>query len=224
MRVTALLDESGPYLSSTVMLVGLVVVPDIASISRRVREYAEQLLADGSMWDTSHRKEKFRARGFHFTDDNEDVKLKFISEMTSLDYRAHVAYSKLVTRVRPVVLQTNMFYCLVRNVLMRYRHRDLDFVFEQGDHDELPSRIVAQARQDILRETGTLTPLARVYIGSKKLEALAIPDYVMGVCSRYIEQKRPMDSRRLQMIMPNLAHVFNFDDVVHASHKRGVLF
>jgi hypothetical protein len=147
--------------------------------------------------------------------------------MRSLDYRAHVAYSKLVTRVQPLVLQTNMFYCLIRNVLMRYRHRDLDFVFEQGDHDYLPSRIVAQARQDILRETRTLTPPASVYIGTKKLEALAITDYVMGVCGRYIEQKRPtasMHFRRFQRTAPSLAHVFNFDEVVHASHKRGVLF
>jgi hypothetical protein len=227
MRVTALLDESGTHLSSTVMLVGLVVVPNIASINGRIREYAEQLLADGSVWDTSHKKEEFRARGFHFAHDNEDVRSEFISEMRSLDYRAHVAYSRLVTRVHPLVLQTNMFYCLVRNVLMRYRHRDLDFVFEQGDHDHLPARIVAQARQDILHETGTQTSLASVYIGTKKLDALAITDYVMGVCSRYIEQERPtagMDFRRFQRITPSLAHVFNFDEVVHASHKRGVLF
>lgn len=222
-----MLDESGTHVSSTVMLVGLAVVPDIASINGRIREYAGQLLADGSLWDTSHKKEEFRARGFHFADDNEDVRSKFISEMRSLDYRAHVAYSKLVTRVDPLVLQTNMFYCLIRNVLMRYRHRDLDFVFEQGDHDHLPSRIVAQARQDMLHETGTLTPSASVYIGTKKLEALAIIDYVMGVCSRYIEKERPTAGlyfRHFSRIMPSLAHVFNFDEVVHASHKRGVLF
>lgn len=72
-----------------------------------------------------------------------------MNKLRTLNFRAHVAYSKGKSGVAGVDLRINMLYTLMRNIALRYRTHEIVFVFEEeSSMNSLYGRLVAIVKED----------------------------------------------------------------------------
>lgn len=222
--ITVFLDESGTHAVSSGILVGAVVTPDAALLEEQVVAAHHNLLADGIYWHNDAKRLEFATKGFHHSEDNDTLRQAFVQAFRAMDFRAHVAFSRRASGVDDVSLMVNMYYTLVRNIILRYRTSEILFVFEEESRlDGLYSGIVEVAREDLAAVAGIELQIA-VKIGTKAAPALSIVDYVLALSGMALfEHLRPFEKSQINHGLDvHLAHLIDFDRRVHQSARKGL--
>lgn len=222
--ITVFLDESGTDANSEVELVGALATPDAGSLGERVVEIHADTLADAVLWKDAEKRELFRHQGFHHVDDSPGVRERFMNRLRTLNFRAHVAYSKGTSGVAGVDLRINMYYTLMRNIALRYRMHDILFVFEEeSSMNSLYGRVVATAKEDADKVAGF--PIAMTgAIGTKNDPGLAVTDYVLAAASAALSSKpNPFEWSRVNLgLSAHIAHLIDYDHGVHRRARNGL--
>lgn len=222
--ITVFLDESGTHATSQGILVGAVVSPDAAVLEQEVIAAYGDVLADGVYWHESDKRTEFATRGFHHADDNDTIRQAFVQAFRSMDFRAHVAFSRRASAVDDVTLMVNMYYTLVRNIVLRYRTSEILFVFEEESRmDGLYAAIVEVACDDLSNVAGVELHV-HTQIGTKAAPALALVDYVLALSSMALfASPRPFEQSRINHGLDvHLAHLIDFDRRLHQSARKGI--
>ena len=222
--ITVFLDESGTHADSPGVLVGAVVTPDAQRLEQQVVAVHGDILSDNLYWNDGAKRDAFAARGFHHVEDNDTVRGEFVRIFRSMDFRAHVAFSRRSAKIADQDLILNMYYTLARNIILRYRTEELLFVFEtESSLDSYYSKIIATVYDDLRSIARTpLTVAAR--IGTKASPALALADYVLALASiALFEKPKPFVANRINSGLDvHLAHLIDFDRRVHQSARKGI--
>ncbi|MEK6343537.1 MAG: hypothetical protein V4737_06795 [Curtobacterium sp.] len=209
------LDESGTHAGSNALLAGAIVTPDVGMLEHEVVKLHSAAMSDRIHWETDAKRSVFAERGFHNF---------FVLALRSLDFRAHVAYSRRESDLSDDDLLANMYYTLARNICLRYRTEAIEFVFEnESSFDSRYSKIIDIVLADLKSSFG-LGLNCSVYIASKNAPALAVVDYVLAICAANL-QPRPQNYEKQQLnagLPAHLAHVIDFDRKVHQSARKGV--
>lgn len=222
--ITVFLDESGTDIHSSVELVGAVATPNAARLENGVVAIHADALADGVLWPDPDRRETFRRRGFHYVEDSPGVRERFMSNLRTLGFRAHVAYSRGGSGVSGVDLRLNMYYTIMRNIVLRYRTHNVLFVFEEeSSMDSLYGRLVATVKEDAEQVAGSALSVDGA-IGSKQDPGLAITDYVLAAVSAVLADKpNPFEWSRVNLGLPaHIAHLIDYDHGVHRRSRSGL--
>lgn len=222
--ITVFLDESGTHAASSGVLVGAVVTPDAAALEEQVVAAHENMLADGVYWHEAEKRPEFAARGFHHSDDNDTLRQAFVQAFRTMDFRAHVAFSRRASAIDDVSLMVNMYYTLVRNLILRYRTSEIRFVFEEEPRlDNLYAGIVEVAREDLATIAGVELRVS-ASIGTKAAPALSIVDYVLALSGMALfGHPRPFEKSQINHGLDvHLAHLIDFDRRVHQSARKGI--
>ncbi len=221
--ITVFLDESGIHADSEQVLVGAVVTPDVKELEAQLVKVHSDVLADDMHWNNYVKRGEFETQGFHHCEDSESVRGAFVGAMRKMDFRAHVVFSRRESGVEDVDLLLNMYYVLIRNILIRYQTVEVLFVFENESRlDNLYSRIVEIARED-LKHVG----VANVCIGKKTAPVLAVVDYTLALVGIGLSgEKKEIQQFKLDRVKygmaVHLAHLFDFDKQAHKSARKGI--
>ena len=224
LMMTVFLDESGTHTGSAGVLAGAVVTPDAPMLERQIVSAHADVLADNIYWDDPEKRNSFAERGFHHTDDNDTVRGEFVRVFRSMDFRAHVAFSRRSSGIGDQDLLLNMFYTLTRNIVLRYRTEEILFVFEtESSMDRLVAKVVTTVRADLTAIAGTALNV-RTQIGTKAAPALALADYVLALAAMALfEAPAPFQANRINSgLDAHLAHLIDFDRGVHQSSRKGI--
>lgn len=141
-----------------------------------------------------------------------------------LDFRAHIAYSRRESELDDEALLINMYYTLVRNICLRYRTEEIEFVFENETRfDPLYTKILAAVLHDV-RDALGVELSCRVLIASKAAPALGVVDYVLAVASAALQPgAKPYQRQQFNAGLPaHMAHLIDFDRRVHQSSRKGI--
>lgn len=224
MVIGVFLDESGTHDGAEAVLAGAVVTPDIAEMERQVVDAAQDALADDFLWPSREKRADFERKGFHHSDDQPATQERFLLAIRRMDYRAHVVFSRHASGVEGVELLVNMYYTLVRNIMLRYRTEEIWFIFEEESRmDSIYSRIVGAAREDIQSSLDVRVE-ARAARATKRAPILGVVDYVLAVTNHALaSEARAFEVGRLNRGLPgHLAHLIDFDRAVHRSSRKGI--
>lgn len=222
--ITVFLDESSTHAGSSGVLVGAVVTPDAGTLERQVVSTRNDLLADAIYWHKEAHRDKFLRQGFHHADDNDTIRQAFIQAFRSMDFRGHVAFSRRGLGLDDATLMLNMYYTIVRNILLRYRTTEMRFVFEtETKFNEFYGRIVEVAKEDVAILTGFAVN-ADVRIGSKAAPALSLADYILALANKALfSEPREFEKAQINYGLDlHLAHLIDFDRRVHQSARKGI--
>lgn len=222
--ISVFLDESGTHAGSSALLAGAIVTPDAGTLEHEVVMLHSAAISDRIHWETDDKRRLFAERGFHHSEDNVSLQNVFVLALRSLDFRAHVAYSRRESGLDDEELLLNMYYTLARNICLRYRTESIEFVFEnESSFNGKYSKIIDVVLAD-LRASFALDVDCSVYIASKEAPALAVVDYVLAICAANL-QPRPQNYEKQQLnagLPAHLAHLIDFDRKVHQSARKGV--
>lgn len=222
--ISVFLDESGTHAGSQLILVGAVVTPDASRMERQVVDAAHDAIADPALWESEAKRDKFEGEGFHFSSDGVAVQERFLLDIRKMDYRGHIAISRGESGVEGVDLLVNMYYTLTRNLALRYRAQQVQFVFEEESRmNSLYARIVGAVRDD-LKKAQELELRLSCAIASKEAPILGVTDYLLGVTRRaHMDDARPYAQNRFNLGLSfHLAHLIDFDKAVHRSSRKGI--
>lgn len=222
--VLVFLDESGTDDRSSTLLAGALVAPDAASIEKQVVEAHARILSDSMMWDSDTRRERFRTRGFHHSEDSVSIRQEFVQEIRLMNVRAHIAHMNKTPNVSNNDVLINMFYSLTKNIMLRYRTQETVFIFEQESAmNAVYGKIIAIATIDASRVAGN-SLRTRALIGDKSAPALSVIDYLLAIAAHALEDKpKPFEALRFKhALSPSLAHLIDFDNQLHKSARKGV--
>ncbi|ROR83251.1 hypothetical protein SAMN06295974_1317 [Plantibacter flavus] len=222
--ISVFLDESGTHHGAEVVLAGAVVTPHAALMEAQVVAAAHDAIADPALWPTFEKMTAFERSGFHYSADQPSTRDQFLLAMRRMDYRAHVAFSRHASGVEGVELLVNMYYTLVRNILLRYRTEVIVFAFEEESRmNSLYSRIVGAARDDVANTLGLRVDATAVR-ANKRAPILGVVDYVLAVAGHALAtQPKAYEVGRFNRGLPaHLAHLIDFDRAVHRSSRKGI--
>lgn len=222
--ITIFLDESGTDANSSVELVGAIATPSADRMEQGVVAAHADALADAVLWPDPQRRATFQQRGFHYVEDSPGVRERFMTNLRTLGFRAHVAYSRGGSGVSGVDLRINMYYTLMRNIVLRYRAHRVLFVFEEeSSMNALYGRIVSTVREDAEQVAGAPL-LVDGAIGSKHDPGLAVADYVLAAVSAALADKpNPFEWSRVNLGLPaHIAHLIDYDHGVHRRSRSGL--
>ena len=223
MAVTVYLDETGTHVGASRIMIGAVVTRQPTELERVVTLRREELAADRSLWPDSAKRPMFAAEGFHHSTDDETIRDRFIETMQTLDFRAHVCYSRRgINGLDDDDLLVVMHYAVVRNLLRRYAGQEVSLVFEtKSEMDSLYGRIVKHAVESL---DSAYAPRASAWarIGDQPLGGLSVADYVLALTELHLQQQsgdqvQPFRVARFARIASHMAHLIDFDA---AANKR----
>lgn len=223
MAVTVYLDETGTHAGAPRIMIGAVVTMQPTELERVVTLRRQELAADSSLWPDASKRPLFAEEGFHHTKDDETIRDRFIETMRTLDFRAHVCYSRRgIKGLADNDLLVVMHYAVVRNLLRRYAGQEVNLVFEtKSDMDSLYGRLVKHALDSL---DTAYAPRASVWarIGDKPLGGLSVADYVLALTEQHLQQQsgervEAFRVARFARIASHMAHLIDFDV---AAHKR----
>lgn len=224
MMISVFLDESGTHVGSDAVLVGAIVTPDVGTLEQGVVAFHSDAVANTIFWESDDARDEFIKRGFHHKDDNVTLRNFFYERMRSLDFRAHVAFSRRESLIPDESLLVNMYYTLCRNICLRYRSEDIAFIFEnETSFDPLYSKIIDTVVDD-LRKTMQVEVSCGAFIATKAAPALGIIDYVLAISAAALRpDAKNFEKQRLNAGLPaHFAHLIDFDRKVHQSARKGV--
>ena len=219
------------------LFVGAVVVSDGRALEMALAQGAHELLADSLTWELrgtrpggKDRRSLFAKEGFHFTNDNPNIRNSGLAIMLAREFRAHVIYSHLrLPGLNQADMQTAMYFTLVKNLLQRYSGSHLELVFEnESTMDSRYGQIVKHAIDTLDRANNhkRRQPRASVEarISRKPNGGLSTVDYCLGAANlglqaRYADGREgaPRDTERevVARLDRHLAHVADFDLAIH---------
>ncbi|MGO6984327.1 reverse transcriptase family protein [Rhizobium leguminosarum] len=197
-----LIDEAEFTRGSTkVLALGLVVTQHIEKIIDETRQAhvraTSDLWADGNV-------EVLRARGLHFTEATEDVRLAYVKELAKMPFEGYVAMCSYdgADAYRPTYMR--LLSSVIRRRLMAAESQHAYLLFEQNNKvsEKEIKECVRQAMAE-LRTADNRRPLGvSVEFLAKPHSALSPPDFLLGVLGKYLQSKpapegRPLPRERL---------------------------
>jgi len=219
--VTIFLDESIHPAKTNLTFVGAAAVLDPPEAEGKIVEKFQELSIEQHRWRDLKKFEEFRAAGFHFTADNEDIRKSFIDVLANIEYRSHIVYSGNPYSLDEVDLLINLYFHLLKGIIQRYENYEVTLVFEQNQKmDKLYRPLVAKLQEELV--SAGVTVSITVLRGKKSDPILAIPDYVMGLAAaRLADDSTDYKRVRFTDVARDLAHIMDFDAGRHS--KRGKL-
>lgn len=221
MPITAYLDESGTHGRSSRIMVGAIVTLSDASLHSTVDARVKEIAADNSLWTSNTKRAEFQCSGFHHNEDDDTVRDRFIETMRTLDFRAHICFSR---RAFPELADTEllivMFYSIVRNLLRRYAGQHLDLIFEtNSEMNQFYGPISEHAIRTLL-SSGMRSATATACIGTKPSSGLSVVDYMLALTSLKLDGEegmeiKPFQTGRFRRVGSHMAHLVDFDQAAH---------
>jgi len=211
-------------------MVGAVVTLNALGLEHAVQQRRSELLADRSLWTDPSKRQAFSVYGFHHQTDDDTVRERFVETMRTLDFRAHVCFSRRTVKgLGDDDLLLVMHYTLVRNLLRRYAGQTVEFVFEtKSELDSLYGRLVEHAMESLDKTHTQRASLVLARIGDKPLGGLSVVDYALSITEAHLRRQdgdalKPFQVARFTRIASHLAHLIDFDTAAHKHRLARVL-
>lgn len=234
MGVTAYLDESGTHAGSARVMIGAIATMNGSEMDRIVEERVADLLADDDLWISPvGKREDFRRRGFHHSEDDDTVRGRFQETLGQIEFRAHVCHSRRAIELSDEELLIVMYYTVVRNLLRRYAGQELELVFEENPSlNSLYGQLTAHAVEN-LDEMNQARAEVAARIGTKPSAGLSVVDYVLAFTGHYLDDqdanalagRRPKTFQlaRFETLKRDMAHLVDFDLAAHQGRLAMIL-
>lgn len=228
------MDESGNGHPAQPLIVGAVELgEDADDIEEQIRNLYKRLSARSSLAGLRG-FEKFRKKGFHSTDDPQEVSGPFLELMHAIFFRTYM----VVTDRTNVPGDTEdeqvefMYVKLLSDLLIRHRGKtELSCYIEQSESmNSIISRLPAGATKRAHQTLGDAAPLPQLKIqmvAKTDYMSTAIIDYVMSAVSRWLQAGRPTSSseynyRAFREIEPSVSILYSFEDGVISGRRNSL--
>jgi hypothetical protein len=232
--VKIFMDESGNGHPSLPLIVGAAELgEDADDIEEQIQNLYKRLSARSNLAGLRG-FEKFRKKGFHSTDDPQEVSGPFLELMRAIFYRTYM----VVTNRTNVPGDTEdeqiefMYAKLLSDLLIRHRDKTvLSCYIEQGESmNSIIARLPAGATKQAHQTLGDAAPLPQLEIqmvAKTDYMSTAIIDYVMAAVSRWFQAGRPTSSseyhyRAFREIEPSISILYSFEDGVISRRGRSL--
>lgn len=197
--VTIVFDESGiDSAFGPVFSLCCAVIDDADGVRRRIEDLQHRVLADPFV---ARREGKLESRGFHFSDDSEEVRTDFIRLLASLPVRAFVVYGQPSSSFPYEKLYADCFHWLLRDRFYGTDRRTVEIVCEENP--QVKKAVLEGAVATMYRTLeciGSRRPLRRPSVrclGKLAEPLLCLPDYLLGVFGAYALSQARADKREL---------------------------
>ena len=178
------IDESLEKNSDRLMLCLVVVLDnENTEIKTSITELKDNISHDQFLGI----RKKYIKNLFHFTDDNYEVRNRFIDRLRCSHFKGYIAYKKISESYQETYKY--LFYKLLRDRIKKYPDNYIKILYEQNpniQHHELKSQIDNTIRELQKNHETNNTYNIEVQKETKDNIRLGIPDYTLGVFSNYL--------------------------------------
>ena len=176
------------------LALGFALFSDRSKIEERIRQLLEDYLADP--FSAGDRK-KIGKEGLHFAQAHGDLKTSFTQQLVTLPFRCYVFMSQLTSGADYVQSYLNAFKWACAALFQRCDHQKLTILVEQNSKirsNDLSG--IVEDRYELLAKSGEARPLMspEISIVTKTEATVSIPDFMLGVLSKYIETVEGQES------------------------------
>jgi len=225
-KLFMLFDESAvPTNSGSVFSMCCVVLDDPDGVRAQLKALLKRYLADPF---ASGRKDTLKRKGFHYTDDAEEIRTDLVKLMTELPLRAFVAYGVRPEGAAYQDAYTSLFSRLARDRFFAADRRRVELVYEENPqvkHSSL-NEAIEQLYASMYR-LGARRPASQPTLrrASKLAEPLlALPDYFLGVFGAFAlseirPEKRDLATKRFERLRDRFRLIMALNhDVWYSRH------
>jgi hypothetical protein len=203
-----------------------VVVDDPDGVRAQLEDLLRRYVADPF---ASGRKESLKKKGFHYTDDAEEIRTDVIKLMTELPLRAFVSYGIRPKDATYQQAYTHLFSSLARDRFFAADRRLVELVYEENPevkHAQLDAAIEAlYAAMERLRARRPAAQPTLVRASKIAEPLLALPDYFLGVFGAFAlsgsrPEKRELATRRFERLRDRFRLIVSLNrDIWYSRHR-----
>jgi hypothetical protein len=200
------LDESGTDTSSPFLVLSLVVIEEPDSLKKKIEDLIKSVIKDPEISNMNKIKDGIET--FHYTEDNHEVRNKYIELLPQLNYDAYCSFinnKKLDPSLSKLNYIHKLFGVLISSILQKHHHKDIFIVYESIDEGSEKIKksfelLIDNIRRKIQDSTGVKISNVNFEFKNKEEILLSIPDYLAGITKDYLKAREDnMDTNSFQV-------------------------
>lgn len=222
-------DETGTDRNSNILAIACILTNDPPFLRKKLQELKQRLLKE-RRYKNIPSVQNLQIKGFHYCEDDKEVKNEFIELMSKLPFEAYICYERKkydFCANDGFEWYDRLFCKLMHDRLRKHKDSKVSICFEQHDNsvvkrrDELENNIKRLVQEIESKDRCKFVSLPIVQSAGKEELCLSIADYIAAIFKDY-EKVIPVDemarcnnldkweARNFAMIRPKLRVIHNY--------------
>jgi retron-type reverse transcriptase len=187
--------------------------------------YLSDIFADGN-------PQAIEARGVHFADATQDLKLAYVDRMRALPFEGYVAMARMPDATAYESIYLRLLTSMITRRLMAAESQFAYLVFEENDKvsQSAVRKVVNDAYKSLQSSNNRHPQYCHVEFAGKPNLGLSVPDFLLGLLGKYLtivpepKDRPPVRERLLfERIRDKYRLILDVDQRIEYSRRRPVI-